>query len=67
MAIIQSLVRPIRGAESGLLRLTGDGLIYGSLRYVLAVVGSGLHEQTLDQLETSIIHGLERKIAGTGR
>ena len=55
------------GLETNMLRLTGDTLITSLLRYGLAVVGSGLSDDSMRRINTCVLNVMARKIIGVNR
>ena len=66
LAILQRLAGCTWGAETNLLRLTGEALVTSLLRYGLAVTGSGAYEQAISSLDVGVVNIMARKIAGVG-
>ena len=67
VGVISRLAGCTWGAETGILRLTGDSLVVSLMRYGLPMIGSGAYEQSINKLEVCVVNILARKIAGVAR
>ena len=67
IGVVSRLAGCTWGAETAIMRLTGDALVISLMRYALAVIGSGMYEQSLRRLEVCVVNVLARKVIGVGR
>ena len=67
LAILRRLAGCKWGAETGILRLSGEALIISLLRYCITIVGTGVYEKDLGRLEVCALNVLARRVAGVSR
>ena len=67
MGVVAKLSGCEWGAETGVLRMTGEALAVSLIRYGLVVMGSGAYEQSLNALEVGVVNVLVRRVCGVGR